>query len=68
MVTKGKHCKDLTSKKFQFVITSYNFMKDLRGPLEDLVPQVMVLDEAHMIKAKDVSLLFANCHSHWLVC
>lgn len=55
MVTKGKDCDNLLGKKFQFVITSYNFMKQLRSPLEELAPQIVVLDEAHMIKASDVS-------------
>ena len=56
MVTKGKHCRNLEGKKFQFIITSYNFMKDLRGPLETIVaPQVMILDEAHMIKGSKAS-------------
>ena len=56
MVTKGKDCRNLEGKTFQFIITSYNFMKDLRGPLETTVgPQVVVLDEAHMIKGSKAS-------------
>ncbi|KAL0028605.1 hypothetical protein WJX79_005056 [Trebouxia sp. C0005] len=50
MVTKGKDCQ-LEGKKFQFLITSYNFVPKLKDQLQELGPQVMVLDEAHSIKA-----------------
>ncbi|KAL0034775.1 hypothetical protein WJX77_006947 [Trebouxia sp. C0004] len=50
MVTKGKDCQ-LEGKKFQFLITSYNFVPKLKDQLQELAPQVMVLDEAHSIKA-----------------
>ena len=53
MVTKGKDCQ-LEGKKFQFLITSYNFVPKLKDQLQELAPQVMVLDEAHSIKASKV--------------
>ena len=53
MVTKGKDCQ-LEGKKFQFLITSYNFVPKLKDQLQELGPQVMVLDEAHSIKASKV--------------
>ena len=53
MVSKGKDCQ-LQGKKFQFLITSYNFVPKLKDELLDLAPQVMVLDEAHYIKASKV--------------
>jgi len=53
MVAKGKDCQ-LEGKKFQFLITSYNFVPKLKDQLQELAPQVMVLDEAHSIKASKV--------------
>ena len=54
MVAKGKDCQ-LEGKKFQFLITSYNFVPKLKDQLLALAPQVMVLDEAHSIKASKAS-------------
>ena len=53
MVSKGKDCQ-LDGKNFQFLITSYNFMPKLKDQLQTLAPQVIVLDEAHSIKASKV--------------
>lgn len=53
MVTKGKDCQ-LEGKKFQFLITSYNFVSKLKEQLQTLAAKVMVLDEAHSIKASKV--------------
>lgn len=67
MITKGKDCNNLLGRKFQFLITSYNFMKQLRSPLEELGPQIVVLDEAHMIKASEVSQRFGYLYAKlWL--
>ena len=54
MVSKGKDCQ-LEGKTFQFLITSYNFVPKLKDQLQILDPQVVVLDEAHYIKASKVS-------------
>jgi SWI/SNF-related matrix-associated actin-dependent regulator 1 of chromatin subfamily A len=62
MVTKGKDCQ-LEGKKFQFLITSYNFVPKLKDQLQELAPQVMVLDEAHSIKASKVR---KSCTRNWL--
>lgn len=56
MLLQGKDCQ-LEGKKFQFLITSYNFVPKLKDQLQTLAPQVMVLDEAHSIKASKASLL-----------
>lgn len=53
---QGKDCQ-LEGKTFQFLITSYNFVPRLKDQLQMLAPQVMVLDEAHSIKASKASLL-----------
>ena len=78
IVTKGKDCQ-LEGKDFQFLITSYNFVTKLKEQLQILAPKVMVLDEAHSIKASKVpihkfgvlSLSFAKTreqHMHNIVC
>lgn len=51
---QGKDCQ-LEGRKFQFLITSYNFVPKLKDQLQTLAPQVMVLDEAHSIKASKAS-------------
>ena len=55
IVTKGKDCQ-LEGKDFQFLITSYNFVTKLKEQLQILAPKVMVLDEAHSIKASKVAI------------
>ena len=54
MLLQGKDCQ-LEGRKFQFLITSYNFVPKLKDQLQTLAPQIMVLDEAHSIKASKAS-------------
>ena len=51
---QGKDCQ-LEGKQFQFLITSYNFVPKLKDQLQTLAPKVIVLDEAHSIKASKAS-------------
>lgn len=60
---QGKDCQ-LEGRKFQFLITSYNFVPKLKEQLQTLAPQVIVLDEAHSIKASKASLPWQDCTVH----
>lgn len=62
-VWQGKDCQ-LEGRKFQFLITSYNFVPKLKDQLQTLAPQVMVLDEAHCIKASKASSECQICPQH----
>lgn len=44
----------MTFPHFQFVVLSYNLVGKLREELGELSPQIMVLDESHCIKDKQV--------------
>ena len=62
-VTNCRKDTDLTGRRFQCLIASYNFLGNLEARDRDLHFGVVIMDEAHYIKNKKVRLLC--CSSAW---
>ncbi len=62
-VTNTRKDTNLTGRKFQCLIASYNFLGNLEANDRDLDFRVVIMDEAHYIKNKKVGPFLSCCQA-----